>query len=183
MSSTLYIYLEIEGKKYKSDNSKQNYYKLILYDIGIIDKKKEINCSIVDNVELKFLIRNINKYARKKSNTIHKKDSNNIEIKGRERLYTQPTQNGPILKNQNISPAIKEKIKIFSGEYIKKQLFNDKVIPGKLKIPSLFQKDIIKKSEKEDGKKDLKKNGIKENGIKEKTIKENGIKDENNKNE
>ena len=174
MSSTLYIYLEIEGKKYKSDDSKKkNYYKLILYDIGIIDNKKEINCTIVDNVELKFLIRNINKYARKKSNTIHKKDSNNIGIKGRERLYTQPTQLGSIFKNQNISPAIKEKIKIFSGELIKSQIFKDKVIPGKIKIPSLFQKDTIKESEKEDGKKDIKKNGIKEKGIKEKNIKEN----------
>ena len=174
MSSTLYIYLEIEGKKYKSNNSQPNYYKLILYDIGIIEKKKEIICTIVDNVELKFLIRNINKYARKKSNTIHKKDSNLIGMKGRGRLFTQNTVS--IFKNQKISPSIKEKIKIFSGEFIKRQIYEDnKVIPGKLKIPTLFQNDISKKEDD--------KNDIKKNGIKEKNSKENIINDGNNKNE
>ena len=33
--------------------------------------------------------------------------------------------------------SIKEKIKIFSGEFIKKQLTN-RIIPGRLKIPKVF---------------------------------------------
>ena len=172
MSSKLYIYLEIEGKKYKSNNSKHNYYKLILYDIGIKDNKKEINCTIVDKAELKFLIRNINKYARKKSNTIHKKYSSIIPIRKKGRLKT--IQTAAIFTKQFISPSIKEKIKIFSGEFNKRQIYKDKIIPGKVKIPSLFQKENIKNNEKED------KNNIKENGIKENVIKENIINDENN---
>ena len=36
--------------------------------------------------------------------------------------------------------SIKEKIKIFSGEFIKRKIYKANVIPGKLKIPSLFQK-------------------------------------------
>ena len=166
MSSTLYIYLEIDGKKYTSDDSKQNYYKLILYDIGIRDNKKEINCTIVDNIELKFLIRNINKYARKKSNTIHQKYNSIIPIRKKGRLFSQQTV--PIFAKQSISPSIKEKIKIFSGEFMKREIYKDKIIPGKVKIPSLFQKENIKNNEKEDDK-----NNIKENGIEEDVIKEN----------
>ena len=73
INCTLYIYLEIDGKKFKSENSKKNFHKLILRDIGIKNEKKEIDCIIVDNAELKILIRNINKFGRKKSNSLYKK--------------------------------------------------------------------------------------------------------------
>ena len=148
MNSTLYVYLEIDGKKVKSENSKQNCYKLLLNDIGIRNDKKEINCIIVDNVEFKFSIRNINKYARKKSNTIHKKDSQDLGM--RKRLFTQAAP--PSTQNKQgifISPSIKDKIKIFSGEYIRKEN-KINVIPGKLKIPALFQKDSLNSDRKKD---------------------------------
>ena len=134
MDSIIYIYLEIDGKKIKSENNKLNYYKLILKDIGIKNEKKEINCIIIENVELKILIRIYNKFGRKKSNTIHKKADEAIVTRGRG--YSQP----PIAVFGQ-SSSIKEKIKIFSGDYIKKQIIKAKVLPGKLKIPSLFQKE------------------------------------------
>ena len=171
MNSTLYVYLEIDGKKVKSENSKQNCYKLLLNDIGIRNDKKEINCIIVDKVEFKFLIRNINKYARRKSNTIHKKDSQDLGM--RKRLFTQAAP--PSTQNKQgvfISPSIKDKIKIFSGEFIRKQIYKTKDIPGKLKMPSLFQKENIKKNEKENEIKH-KESDIKENGVKEKGTNDN----------
>ena len=142
MNSTIYIYLEIDGNKIKSENNKQNYYKLILKDLKIKDGKKEINCIIVENVELKILIRIYNKFGRKKSNTIHTKS--NESITQRSRGFSQPAIN--VLGSNS---SIKEKIKIFSGEFIKKQIYKAKVLPGKLKIPSLFQKVINTHNDKQ----------------------------------
>ena len=167
MNSTLYAYLEICGKKVKSENSKNNCYKLVLNDIGIRNDKKEINCIIVDKVEFKFLIRNINKYARKKSNTIHKKDSQDLGM--RKRLFTQTPSSLQNKQGTGISPSIQDKIKIFSGEFIRKQIYKAKVIPGKLKMPSLFQKENEIK--------------YKENGVKENGVKENDTNDNDNKHE
>jgi hypothetical protein len=164
MDSIIYIYLEIDGKKIKSENNKLNYYKLILKDIGIKNEKKEINCIIIENVELKILIRIYNKFGRKKSNTIHKKADEAIVTRGRG--YSQP----PIAVFGQ-SSSIKEKIKIFSGDYIKKQIIKAKVLPGKLKIPSLFQKENNnlhnnKQMEKErEVKSDLIENGINGNSF------------------
>ena len=48
--------------------------------------------------------------------------------------------------------SIKERIKIFSGEFIKKQLEN-KIHPGRLKIPEVFlQGEKEAKSQKEEEK-------------------------------
>ena len=178
MNSTLYVYLEIDGKKVKSENSKNNCYKLVLSDIGIRNDKKEINCIIVDKVEFKFLIRNINKYARKKSNTIHKKDSQDLGM--RKRLFTQTPSSLQNKQGTGISPSIQDKIRIFSGEFIRKQIYKAKVIPGKLKMPSLFQKENISQSDKKNEKENEIKN--KENGVKENDIKENDINDNDNDN-
>ena len=139
MSSSVYIYFEINGKKYKSDKTKQNYYKIMLNDIGISDEKKEINCIIVDDIELKFLIRNINKGTRKKSNTIHKKSSKCITSRGKVLKKPVPvvTKQGVFTK-QGISPSIRDKI--FKGITIKKKkIIKNKVFPGKIRIPTLFK--------------------------------------------
>ena len=156
MNSTIYIYLEIDGNKIKSENNKQNYYKLILKDLKIKDGKKEINCIIVENVELKILIRIYNKFGRKKSNTIHTKS--NESITQRSRGFSQPTIN--VLGSNS---SIKEKIKIFSGEFIKKQIYKAKVLPGKLKIPSLFQKVINTHNDKQKENEDEVKSDLIEN--------------------
>jgi hypothetical protein len=154
INCTLYIYLEIDGKKFKSENSKKNFHKLILRDIGIKNDKKEIDCIIVDNAELKILIRNINKFGRKKSNSLYKKASGEILARGRG--YSQPANS---LWSKPGS-SIKDKIKIFSGEFIKKQIIKAQVIPGKLKIPSLFQKENISHTEKKKEKENEEKNNI-----------------------
>ena len=154
INCTLYIYLEIDGKKLKSENSKENYHKLVLRDIGIKNEKKEINCIIVDNAELKILIRNINKYGRKKSNSLYKKASEGVII--RNRGYSQPANS--VLGKP--SSSIKDKIKIFSGEFIKKQIIKAQVIPGKLKMPSLFQKENLSHTEKKREKENEEKNNL-----------------------
>jgi hypothetical protein len=134
INSSIYIYIEIEGKKLQSKSTKENYYKIILKDMGIKNEKKELNCKLFDNIELKILIRIINKYGIRKSSIFQNK---NIEEKsGRKRENTQKT---PSIFSQN-GISIKEKIKIFSGEFINKQIFKNNVIPGKLKMPSLFRK-------------------------------------------
>ena len=134
INSSIYIYIEIEGKKIQSESTKENYYKIILKDMGIKNEKKELNCKLFDNIELKILIRIINKYGIRKSSIFQNK---NIEEKsGRKRENTQKT---PSIFSQN-GISIKEKIKIFSGEFINKQIFKNNVIPGKLKMPSLFRK-------------------------------------------
>ena len=134
INSSIYIYIEIEGKKIQSESTKENYYKIILKDVGIKNEKKELNCKLFDNIELKILIRIINKYGIRKSSIFQNK--NIEENTGRKRENTQKT---PSIFSQN-GISIKEKIKIFSGEFINKQIFKNNVIPGKLKMPSLFRK-------------------------------------------
>ena len=88
-----------------------------------------------DNIELKISIKIINKGRRRKKTIIsHQKQG--MEIRTRERSNTLPGSSD--FSQTGIS--IKEKIQIFSGEYAKKQNYKAKPIPGKLKIPSLFQK-------------------------------------------
>ena len=103
-NSSVFIYLEIDGKKVKTEKNKENYYKIVLNDVS--REKKEKICLIVENVELKILIRIVNKMERKKFYTVYKKDDT---FKTRDRLYTQP-----INTNNFNSPgiSIKEKIKI-----------------------------------------------------------------------
>ena len=166
MSSSVYIYLEINGKKYKSDKAKHSYYKLILNDIGISDEKKEINCIIVDNIELNFLIRNINKGTRKKSNTIHKKSSKSLSSRGkipRKPIIPVVIKQGVFIKPR-ISPSIRDKMKIYSGQLRKKKL-KIKVFPGKIKNVTLFKNTNATKLDEED-----EKNNNKEKVTKEKII-------------
>ena len=41
INSSIYIYIEIEGKKIQSESTKENYYKIILKDLGIKSEKNE----------------------------------------------------------------------------------------------------------------------------------------------
>lgn len=133
INSSIYIYIEIEGKKIQSENTKENYYKIILKDLGIKSEKKELNCKLFDNIELKILIRIIDKYGIRKSSIFKNKIIE--ENTGRKRGNTQFA---PSIFSQN-GISIKEKITIFSGEFINKQIFKNNVVPGKLKMPSLFK--------------------------------------------
>jgi hypothetical protein len=122
---------------------------MVLSDLEAHNKKKEVNCIIVEDAELKILVKIIRKYTRffrKKSNTVHYK-TNERKKTGRGRKNTQPPIKG-------IEPglSIKERIKIFSGEFIKRQLEN-KILPGRLKIPEVFlQGEKGSKSQKEEKK-------------------------------
>ena len=152
--SSIYIFLEIEGKKIKSENNKENYYKLSLNEIK--DEKKEITCLIVENVELKILIRIINKSEKNKINTINKNKEEISNTNIRKRIYTQ--YNGCNNFNKP-GLSIQDRIKIFNGEFIKKNIYKNQNIPGKLKIPEIFlQNGKQSNSSKEKESKDIKEN-------------------------
>ena len=101
---------------------------------------------------MKILVKIIRKYTRffrKKSNTLHFRN----EFKDKDYINKKNTQ--PPIKDIIPGISIKERIKIFSGELIRRQLEN-KILPGRLKIPEIFLKGEKgakdKKEQKEKGK-------------------------------
>ena len=150
-NSIINIYLEVDGKRVKTEKSKKNFHKLILSGLEAHNKKQEINCIIVEDAELKILIKIIRKYTRffrKKSNTVKYKN----EIKKKSKKGRKNTQ--PPIKGVDSRLSIQDRIKLFSGEFIRRQLEN-KIIPGRLKIPEIFlQGEKTDKSKKEEDKKE-----------------------------
>ena len=132
INASIYIYLEIEGKKILQEKNKGKNYKLALNEIQ--NEKKEIICLIYENIELKIVIRIINKKEKLKSDEMDIKEDN--DIKKRSRIYTQ--YNGINNNFYKKGLSIQERIKIFSGEFVKKKIYKNENIPGKLKIPEVF---------------------------------------------
>ena len=132
LDSILYIYLEIEGNRIKSEKTQKNYYKINLKEDSIQNVKKEMNCIIIEDVELTIVIRVISdyiKYFRKKSRSFHKKSEKWERTEDRKK--TVQTTLIHVM-------TINEKILLFSGKLIRRQLQN-KIIPGRLKVPKIFQ--------------------------------------------
>jgi hypothetical protein len=143
VDSVLYIYLEIEGNRIKSEKNEKYCYKLNLKDESIQNNKKEINCLIIEDVELSFVIRIISNYIKffkKRSRSFHKKIEERAK-RSKNRKRTMPT----IFFEPGMN--IKEKIKLFSGGEMQKGNIQDKNIPGKLMIPKIFQYVNNKKNE------------------------------------
>jgi hypothetical protein len=132
INASIYIYLEIEGKKILQEKNKGKNYKLALNEIQ--NEKREIICLIYENVELKIVIRIINKKEKLKSDYMDIKEDN--DMKKRSRIYTQ--YNGINNNFYKKGLSIQERIKIFSGEFVKKKIYKNENIPGKLKIPEVF---------------------------------------------
>ena len=135
-NSNIYIYLEIEGKRIKSEKSKDNFYKLILKDINTRNIKKELNFNILEGVELKIAIKLITKYTRifrKKSNTVYIKPNEN-----EDNTIDDKKNVSPHLKPFTTGMSIKEKIKLFSGRIMKKHI-TKQFLPGRLIMPKIFQ--------------------------------------------
>ena len=131
-NSSIFIYLEVEGKKIKSEQKDINYYKLVLKDIK--NEKREIICLILEQIELKIFIRiiNNNKKEKVKSNDINKTDDNNIKNKNK----SHTPLNG--YSNFGKPLTIQDKIRLFNGEFIKRKIYRNENIPGKIKIPEIF---------------------------------------------
>ena len=132
INASIYIYLEIEGKKILQEKNKGKNYKLALNEIQ--NEKEEIICLIYENIELKIVIRIINKKEKLKSDEMDIKEDN--DMKKRSRIYTQ--YNGINNNFYNKGLSIQDRIKIFSGEFVKKKIYKNENIPGKLKIPEVF---------------------------------------------
>ena len=144
-NSSFYIYLEIDGKKIKSNLPKNKIYELSLKDLKK-NFKKEFNLHILEDIELKIQIKIITKYTRyfkKKSKSFYKKPEDK-KIKERKNV-------SPDLKSFENGTSIKDRVKLFSGEIIKKQITHANK-PGKLIMPKIFQiendtKNTIKENE------------------------------------
>ena len=132
INASIYIYLEIEGKKILQEKNKGKNYKLALNEIQ--NEKREIICLIYENIELKIVIRIINKKEKLKPDEMDIKEDN--DMKKRSRIYTQ--YNGINNNFYKKGLSIQERIKIFSGEFVKKKIYKNENIPGKLKIPEVF---------------------------------------------
>ena len=132
INASIYIYLEIEGKKILQEKNKGKNYKLLLNEIQ--NEKKEIICLIYENIELKIVIRIKNKKEKLKPDEMDIKEDN--DMKKRSRIYTQ--YNGINNNFYNKGLSIQDRIKIFSGEFAKKKIYKNENIPGKLKIPEVF---------------------------------------------
>ncbi len=151
VESTLFIYLEIDGKRIKSETSDKYCHKMHLKDTGIQNFKKEMNCFIIEDVELTIIIRIINKYKkffRKRSQSFHQKIE---ETEKREKREKRSNDRKRTLQTQSliIEPemSLQDKIRFFSGELIiNKPIEKKKILPGKLKIPLLFLKGIEAKN-------------------------------------
>ena len=85
-------------------------------------------------------------------NDINKTVDNNIKIKNK--LHTQLNGRSDFSK----SLTIQDKIRFFSGEFIKRKIYRNENIPGKLKIPEIFlprnndKENKTKEDKKEDEK-------------------------------
>ena len=132
INASIYICLEIEGKKILQEKNKGKNYQLALNEIQ--NEKREIICLIYENIELKIVIRIINKKEKLKPDEMDIKGDN--DMKKRSRIYTQ--YNGINNNFYNKGLSIQDRIKIFSGEFVKKKIYKNENIPGKLKIPEVF---------------------------------------------
>ena len=157
INSTINIYLEIDGKKTKSEKSKKNFHKLVLKEIGIMQVKKEVSFFIVDGVELKILIRIINKYKKYFRRRSRSFDNGEFKVPKRIRKYTYRDS---VLMPQGEN--IKDKIKIFSGEYIKRKINNKVYLPRKLIMPKMFENKLNKEVKKKESNDAIKLEEIKE---------------------
>ena len=82
INASIYIYLEIEGKKILQEKNKGKNYKLLLNEIQ--NEKKEVICVIYENIELKIVIRIINKKEKIKSEEM------DIRASSKKGIFSKP---------------------------------------------------------------------------------------------
>ena len=163
-NSSIYISLEIYGKKIKLDYSD----KIILKEI-FQDEVKELNYNINDDVELNMIFKIVNKFNKKEIF-----ESFQTKMRESKALWNQKKLNEGMVYGCGIS--IKDRIKMFSGgDNTKKQNVTSNYKPGKLKMPNIFQKsnkNSIKSSHSNISRDDIKKS-IKKGSLKNIDIFEN----------
>ena len=127
-NSSIYINLEVEGKKIKINNPQ----KIILKDV--ISNNEELDFNFTDDIEIKMKFKIMDKFNKKEI-------FESFQTKMREskiRWNQNRMKGGAGVIETGVS--IKERIKMFSGgekSPIKNNL--DKNKPGKLKMPTMFQ--------------------------------------------
>ena len=132
-NSSLYISLEINGKKIKLNNESE---KIILKDMITTNENSEINYSFTDEINLKMKFKILNKFNKKEIF-----ESFQTKMRESKTRWNQSKLNEGKIFGHGIS--IKDRIKMFSGRESDKKLNNPnptKFKPGKLKIPTMFQK-------------------------------------------
>ena len=168
-NSSIYISLEVDGKKMKLDYSE----KINLGDIIPRIEIEEIDYNIKEDVELKMKFKIMNKFNKKKLFESIKEKLRESKVK----WNLQKINAGQGVFGTGIS--IKDRIKMFSGgESPQKQKNTKNYKPGKLKIPTMFQnsnKSPIKNNINRKSKNETKKDNDEKGEIKEK--KKNNLKD------
>ena len=130
-NSSIYISLEINGKKIKLNNASE---KIILKDIITQNENSEINYNVSEDIDLKMQFKIINKFNKKEIF-----ESFQTKMRESKARWKQSKVNEGKVFGHGIS--IKDRVKMFSGgDNTKKHNNPTNYKPGKLKIPTMFQK-------------------------------------------
>ena len=153
-NSSIYISLEINGKRMKLDYSD----KIILKEI-FQNENKEINYNIINDIELNMKFKLINKFNKKEIFESFQTKLRESKVKWNQNKLNEGGAYGSGI-------SIKDRVKMFSGgENAKKQNAATNFKPGKLKMPNIFKKSGKDNSNigKDDAKKSIKKDSLKNN--------------------
>ena len=173
--SIINIFLEINEKRHNFNNLES----IKLNDIVNKNGYEELNIKVNDELELIISIKIMEKFNKREI-------FETIQEKLRESKITWNNKNKVDKKVIKTGIPIQERIKIFSGKENENKIKStNQYKPGKLKVPSMFQKSIEKAinktvqyiSKNENKKEETKPNSSKENNVKEEII--NNMKDKN----
>ena len=161
------IFLLYDNKKINSNSDAPNYYRIISKDIGVKDSFQEINCKLVNDIELTINIKFKNKFSTEA-----------ISVKDRLKFFNQQKENKKSEQPQYIPKKIKmpdilNKNNQKKEEEVKKPI----VIRKKSEQP----KNIENKKEEEIGKKSKKEEAPKEENLEKEEVKNE--EENNNENE
>ena len=168
--SSINISLEINGKTHNFND----FQNIKLNEIINKNENEEVNFKVKDELELVFTIKIIEKFNKKEIfESFHEQLRESKITWNKKKKYDK--------KIIETGISIQERVKIFSGKEKENNIKNiNQKKPGKLKLPTMFQKSINNSENKNNTK--YKKNNISKKEMKNNNETENIIKGKINKN-